>query len=74
MRAKAHVPLGVAIESVELAKGSVLPLIAPSEATVLKVNFMKLTSLESVPKAVDTATVYICIVLVPRTTDLVKIT
>jgi hypothetical protein len=40
MGAKAHVPLGIAIESVELAKGSVLPLIAPSETMVLKVNLM----------------------------------
>jgi hypothetical protein len=74
MRAKAHVPLSVTIESVELTKSSVLPLIAPSEAAVLEVNLMELTRLKYVLKAVDTAMVYICIVLVPRTTDLVEVT
>jgi hypothetical protein len=71
VRDKAHVPLSITIESVELTKSSVLPLISPSEAAVLEVNLKELTSLKCVPKVVDTATVYICIVLVPRTMDLV---
>jgi hypothetical protein len=57
VRIKAKVPLGVAKESVKLAKSGGFPLIAPSEPTVLKVNLFKLTRNQSGPKTVDPASI-----------------
>jgi hypothetical protein len=52
MSVEADVPLGVAIESIELAKRRVLPLIGPSEAAVLKVDLRKLTRMKGRPETV----------------------
>jgi hypothetical protein len=70
---EAKIPLGVAIKSVKLTKCWIFPFITPSEAAILKVNLMKLTRLQSSPKAVDTATIDIGLVFVPSPTNLVEI-
>jgi hypothetical protein len=70
---KAHIPIGVAIESIKLAKRWIFSLITPSEVPILKVNFMNLTSLKGVPKAIDAATVCIGLGLVTSPTDLVEV-
>jgi hypothetical protein len=67
------VPLGVAIKSVKLTKRWIFPFVTPSEAAILKVNLMKLTRLQSSPKAVHTATIDIGLVFVPSPTNLVEI-
>jgi hypothetical protein len=73
MGAKTQIPLVIAIKGVELAHSQVFPLNTPSEAPILEVYLVKLTRLESSPKAVDMATIDICIVLVTSPTDLVEI-
>jgi hypothetical protein len=74
MGTKANVPRIVAIEGVKLAKRWIFPFITPCKPTVLQMDLMQVTRLQSGPEAVDPATVYIIIVLVSRPTDLVEIT
>jgi hypothetical protein len=74
MGVKAHIPIGIAIEGIELAKGGVFSFIAPSEAPVLQMDFMKLASLKSDPETVDAATINVWLVLVPSPPDLVEVT
>jgi hypothetical protein len=73
MSAKTQIPFIVAKEGIELAQGRVFTFITPSEAPVLEVDLMKLARLKGGPKAVDSTTVHIAIVLVPRTPNLVEI-
>ena len=70
MCVKAEIPLGVAIESIKLAKCGICPLITPCETPVLEVDFLELTSLEGVPEAVDSTTVDVAVILVLCTPDL----
>jgi hypothetical protein len=65
MGVKAHIPIGIAIEGIELAKGGVFSFIAPSEAPVVQMDFVKLASLKSDPKTIDAATINVWLVLVP---------
>jgi hypothetical protein len=74
MGVKAHIPIGIAIEGIELAKDGVFSFIAPSEAPVLQMDFMKLASLKSDPETVDAATINVWLVLVPSPPNLVEIT
>jgi hypothetical protein len=74
MRIKANVPLRVAIEGIKFTKSQPLPLIRPSEAAVLKVDFTELTSLQSGPKTVDTASVDVPSTLISSPSNLVEVT
>jgi hypothetical protein len=73
MRIKAKVPFVVAIESIKLAKSWIVPLVAPSEPPILKVDLVKLARLEGGAEAVDSAPIDIYIVLVPSSPNLVEI-
>jgi hypothetical protein len=70
---EANIPLGVAIERIKLTKRWIFPFVTPSEAVVLEVNLMELTRLQSIPKAIDTASIDIGLVLVPSPANLVEI-
>jgi hypothetical protein len=74
MGVKAHIPIGVAIEGIELAKGGVFSFIAPSEATILQVDFVELARLKSDPEMVDAATINVWLIFVPSPPDLVEVT
>jgi hypothetical protein len=73
MGTEANVPRIVAIEGIKLAKCWIFPFITPRKPTVLEMDLMQVTRLQSGPEAVDLATVYIIIVLVSRPTDLVEV-
>jgi hypothetical protein len=74
MGVKAHIPIGIAIEGIELAKGGVFSFIAPSETTILQVDFVKLARLKGDPETVDAATINVWLVFVPSPPDLVEVT
>jgi hypothetical protein len=74
MGVKAYIPIGVTIEGIDLAKGGVFSFIAPSEATILQVDFVELARLKSDPEMVDAATINVCLVFVPSPPDLVEVT
>jgi hypothetical protein len=74
MGVKAHIPIGIAIEGIELAKGGVFSFIAPSETTILQVDFVKLARLKGDPEMVDAATINVWLVFVPSPPDLVEVT
>jgi hypothetical protein len=71
---EAEVPFRVAKEGVKPTEGRVPPPIGPSKTAVLEVYFIKLTSLQRGPEAVDTAPINIAIVLVTSASNLVEIT
>jgi hypothetical protein len=74
MGTEANVPRIIAIEGIKLAKRWIFPFITPRKPTVLEMDLMQVARLQSGPKAVDPAMVYIIIVLVSRPTDLVEFT
>lgn len=66
------VPLGIAKEGIKLAQRRVGPLIAPSETSVLEVNFLKFTGMKRGAKAVDSACIDIPFIFVPSPINLVE--
>jgi hypothetical protein len=74
MGVETHIPIGIAIEGVELAKDGVLSFIAPSETTILQVDFMEFARLKGDPEAVDATTINVWLVFVPSPPDLVEVT
>jgi hypothetical protein len=74
MGVKAHIPIRIAIEGIELANGGVFSFIAPSETTILQVDFMELARLKSDPKMVDATMINVWLVFVPSPPDLVEVT
>jgi hypothetical protein len=73
MSSKPEVPFGIAKNGIKLAKGWVSPSVAPSEPAILKMDLIKLTSVQGGTEAVDTTSVHICLVLVPSTVNLVEV-
>jgi hypothetical protein len=73
MRTKAKVPFVVAKESIKLAKSWIVPLVAPSEPPILKLDLVKLARLESGAEVIDSALIDIYIVLVSSSLNLVEI-
>ena len=74
MGVEGHIPLRIIEEGVELAKSWVVPLITPSEAPILQVNFFKLTRLQCNPEPIDPTPVKISLVSVSCAVNLVEIT
>lgn len=56
MGAESCISLGIAKKGVEFAQGRVDPFIAPSEMSILQVNFLQLTKLKGGSEAVDRST------------------
>ena len=71
--AKLIVPLRVAKERVELAKGRVFPLVLPRELSILEVDLHQPTTLERCTKTVKTPSVDVSLVFVTRSVNLVEI-
>lgn len=74
MRSKAEIPLSIAKDGIKLAKGRVLPPVGPREPTVLEVNLVELTSMQSIPETDNATPINIGFVLVSSAVDLVEVT
>jgi hypothetical protein len=72
--AEGEVPIRIAKIRIELAKGGVVLLFAPSESTILQVNLVELARMEGVAEAVDTAMIVVPLILVARAVYLVEVT
>jgi hypothetical protein len=67
------VPLGITIEGVKLAKGGVLPLIAPREVEILKMDLIELARLKRILETVDSALINIFFVFIPSSPNLIEV-
>ena len=67
------VPFFIAKEAIKLAQGWVLPLVAPSEFTILKVDFLELTRVEGVSESNDPASIGVSTILIIFFVNLVKV-
>ena len=73
VRTETEVPVCIAEKGVKLAKGRVGTFVAPSEPFVLELYLVELTLMERSPKPVDSAAIYVPLVLVPSSVNLVEI-
>lgn len=70
---ESYVPIRVAKKGVQLAQSWVVPLIAPSKAPILKVDFLELTRLQGCSEPVDPTSIHTSLVFVTCMTDLVEV-
>ena len=60
-------------EGIKLAQCGIGAFVAPSEASVLEVDFLEFTGMKHRPKAVNSARVDVPLVLIPGSVNLVKV-